>query len=109
MVFIYPAPVKDKDTRDAVTLTSTEAIHSEVRDGKTTNYPLGMPMVVPEGWNTFRLNISEKTLHVTLVQGEDKVHLFSIPLKDTVSKMYAKGRVALCPQGECAGNGPAVR
>lgn len=100
LVLIYPG-VKDADVRDAVNLTSTKAVHSKVRDGKSTKYPESLSWVIPEGWNTFTLLVADGSLTVTLVQNEDQVTLYTLTLEHTVNKMYAEGSVAHCQRGEC--------
>lgn len=89
-----------KQERDAVSLNSTGATHSEVRGGKATMTALDLPRLIPEGWNTFNVTVAGKDVTMTLVQGVDHLTLLTMSLPRLVTTVHAVGTVAHCPTGE---------
>lgn len=94
--FIFPGEMAD---RDAVSLNSTGATHSVVRDRKDTRMPVNLPRLIPEGWNTFTVAVAEQEATVTLVQGPDELTLLKLPLPRRVTRVFAEGTIARCPTG----------
>lgn len=88
--------VEGKQERDAVSLNSTGATHSEVRGGKATLTPLDLPRLIPEGWNTFNVTVAGKDVTMTLVQGQDHLTLLQMSLPRPVTRVHAVGTVAKC-------------
>lgn len=80
----------------AVSLNSTGATHSVVRNGEKTWMPIDLPRLIPEGWNTFTVALDEQGVTVTLTQGQDQLTLFMLPLPRRVTSVLAKGTVTCC-------------
>lgn len=109
---------KNKDNyRDIVELSNCQAAHKKVRQNEEKRLKAAMrpqqdsdsipenhnlPVLIEEGWNTFKFETNESSLMLVLTTGKEDVLLLKLPMDYPIDQVHVIGNFSVCSGGKYA-------